>query len=62
MSAQNKRDLTCTNSPKTVERRTEKTEKENQQSEVICAKKQKTYTQEEVLAMLEQVQKGEIEK
>lgn len=40
----------------------EKTEKENQQSEVICAKKQKTYTQEEVLTMLEQVQKGEIEK
>lgn len=40
----------------------EKTEKENQQSEVIYAKKQKTYTQEEVLAMLEQVQKGEIEK
>lgn len=42
----------------------EKTEKENQQSEIICAKKkkQKTYTQEEVLAMLEQVQKGEIEK
>lgn len=39
-----------------------KTEKENQQSEVTCAKKQKTYTQEEVLAMLEQVQKGEIEK
>ena len=32
----------------------EKTEKENQQSEIICAKKQKTYTQEEVLAMLEQ--------
>lgn len=39
----------------------EKTEKKNQQSEIICAKK-KTYTQEEVLAMLEQVQKGEIEK
>lgn len=40
----------------------EKTEKENQQSEVICAKKQKTYIQKEVLAMLEQVQKGKIEK
>lgn len=26
----------------------EKTEKENQQSEVICAKKQKTYTQEDL--------------
>ena len=40
----------------------EKQKKENQQSEIIYAKKQKTYTQEEVLAMLEQVQKGEIEK
>lgn len=40
----------------------EKTEKKNQQSEIVYAKKQKTYTQEEVLAMLEQVQKGEIKK
>ena len=30
----------------------EKTEKENQQSEIICAKKQKTYTQEELDAIL----------
>ena len=40
----------------------EKTEKKNQQAEIVYAKKQKTYTREEVLAMLEQVQKGEIKK